>query len=185
MIPFPNLTLSLLTWALLNFLINFCGSLLKGALKSELGNIFFYFIIEEQNNSKLLRGIRSWVNKGMDICWFVLFFSYIYWGWRYFPWDINTMYLEAFICVNMWHISVHIRFSFLVWYLKFTSYLSIMHSLVIDMFLFEFKGKVLCVRADYKLNCSALEKISYSLKSTSFLVPFISFVFVFSMYSVH
>ena len=38
--------------------------------------------------------------------------------------------------------------------------------------------------ADYKLNWLALEKIFYSLKSTSLLVSFISIGFFF-IYSVH
>ena len=35
----------------------------------------------------------------------------------------------------------------------------------------------MCDSTDYKLNCLALENISYSPKSTSLLVSFISFVF--------
>ena len=52
--------------------------LLKGTSKFKLRNIFFYFVIEELNNSKLLKRIRSWVNRGIDISWRVLFFSFIY-----------------------------------------------------------------------------------------------------------
>ena len=54
-----------------------------------------------------------------------------------------------------------------------------MHSLVKNMLVFELERVFLCVITDCKLNCLALENISYSPKSTSFFIYLFHLFFLF------
>ena len=129
--------------------------------------------------------IRSWMNREMDICWSVLFFSFIFKDPWYFPLDIKTRHLKAFVSVNMRRICVHLHFFFSSIVLKkFTRHFRLIHGLAINMLVFELERVVLCVIVDCKLNCLTSEEISYSLKSNPFLVSFISF-FLFIQSTKH